>query len=95
MTSKILGLAAGAALLALQPLQASAHTDVYVGLDFGIAAPVVVERYPAYYDYEPAPVYYYRDYERPRYVVREYDRHDERRWHKHHKRHKRHRHHGH
>jgi hypothetical protein len=39
---KILGL--GAALLALPAMNASAHTDVWVGLNFGIPAPVVVER---------------------------------------------------
>lgn len=89
MKHKILALAAGAALLALGSTQASAHSDVRIGVSLGIPAPVVVERYPVHYhDYEPAPVYYYET--RPRYEVRQYEsrkakhRH---RWHKHKHRH--------
>jgi len=95
MKLKILGITA-AALLGLQSANASAHTDVVVGLDFVIPAPVVVERHPVYYgyEYEPAPVYFYgrydrgypRRYYRPGYEGRYYDRHD-RRWHRRHDHH--------
>lgn len=74
MKLKILGLTA-AALLALQSTAASADTDVWIGFDIGVPAPVVVERRSVYYhEYEPEPVYY-RDYYAPRttYV---YERHD-------------------
>lgn len=65
MKLKILGMFAGAALLGLTSTGASAHTDVRVGLQIGIPAPVVVEygrvhhygyvehRYPRRYVYEP------------------------------------------
>ena len=96
MKLKILGLAAGAALLGLTATSASAGTDIYVGLELG--APVVVERRPAYYyeTYEPAPVVYYERhyvYE-PRYEVRYVERERGRRHgHGHHRAHKhRHRH---
>ena len=82
MKLKVLGILTGAALLGLQSVPASAHTDVSIGLEFGIPAPVVVERYPAhYYAYDPEPVYYYEYREYPRRVyyereVRYYERHD-------------------
>jgi len=84
MKLKILGIAIGG-LLALQSANTSAHTDVYVGLDIGIPAPVVVERRPVYY-YESAPVYYYGYYDDayPRHYVhrQRYEaRHDERQRH--------------
>jgi hypothetical protein len=92
MKLKILGLAAGAALLGLTATTASAGTDIYVGLELG--TPVVVERRPVYYyeTYEPAPVVYYeRHYvHEPRYEVREvrHGRHDHGRRHGHYKAHK-------
>ena len=89
MKLRILGLAAGAAMLALGSTQASAHSDVRIGVSLGIPAPVVVERYPAYYyDYDPAPAYYY--YDEPRYEVRHYESRKAKhkhRWHKHKHRH--------
>jgi hypothetical protein len=68
---KILGVTAGAALLGLLSTNAAARTDVYVGLELGVPAPVVVERRPAYYyeEYEPAPVTYYEYREYPRTTV--------------------------
>jgi len=87
MKLKILGLAAGAALLGLTATSASAGTDIYVGLELG--SPVVVERRPVYYyeEYEPAPVVYYerRYVYEPRYEEVRYERHDRGRRHGHHK----------
>lgn len=82
MKLKILGILTGAALLGLQSVPASAHTDVFVGFDIGIPAPVVVESRPVYYDdYYDEPSYYveYREYPRRVYYEREvryYERHD-------------------
>lgn len=70
MKLKILGLAAGAALMGLTATGASAGTDIYVGLELG--SPVVVERRPVYryYEYDYEPVYYERHYVyEPRYEV--------------------------
>lgn len=96
MKPRIIALAA-AALLALGSTQASAHSDVRIGVSLGIPAPVVVERYPAYhYDYGPAPAYYYDEparvyyYDEPRYEVRHYESRKgkhKHRWHKHKHRH--------
>jgi hypothetical protein len=86
MKLKMLGLAVGAALLALQSTAASADTDVWIGLDIGVPAPVVVERRPVYYhEYEPAPVYYYEYREYPRTYVYE-ERYEPRHVHRHHDR---------
>ena len=85
MKLKLLGLVAGAALMALQSANASAHTDVVVGVQLGIPAPVIVAPYPAvhYHWVERAPArhYYSRAYPRRhayghRYKVRCHERHD-------------------
>lgn len=87
MKVKILGLAAGAAMLGLTATTVSARTDVYVGIELGIPAPIVVERRTVHhsydYGYQPAPVYHYESREYPRryvrrpgYQARYYERHD-------------------
>jgi len=84
MKLKLLGMVAGTALMALGPANASAHTDVVVGLQIGIPAPVVVTRYPVHYHrYEGAPARYYESRAYPRrhayshrYKVRCHERHD-------------------
>lgn len=72
MKLKILGIIAGSTMLGLGSTDASADTDIYVGLDFGYPAAVVVERYPVYY--ERPTVYYHESYDDPRYDVRYYAR---------------------
>ena len=85
MKLKILGLVAGTALLALQSANAAAHTDVVVGVQFGIPAPVIVAPYPVvhYHWVAGAPARYYGHRAYPRryaygggYRVRCYERHD-------------------
>ena len=81
MKAKLLGMVAGTALMVLQPGIAAAHTNVVVGVEFGIPVPVVVEAFH-YHDYAYAPVRYsaYRPYPARRayrpHRVRCYERHD-------------------
>jgi hypothetical protein len=77
MKLKILGMLTGAALLGMTSTNALAHTDVRVGLQFGIPAPVYVE-YVRVYDYDRA------QYVRvPRHDVRHCKRHrHDRGWHR-------------
>ena len=84
MRAKLLGLVAGTALIALQSGNALARTDVVVGVQIGIPAPIVVTTsYPVHYHwYERAPARYYaydeypRHYSHKRYKVRCHERHD-------------------